>query len=104
MNELSESQRAVLLEFAGRYIWWKSPPQALAYPQRVVAQVMNIGDWDDVLKLARLFDQEALKEVLKAAEAGQFSARSWHFWHYRLRLATMPEEVPPLPPRFPPND
>jgi hypothetical protein len=56
VNELSESQRAVLLELAGRYIWWKSPPQALAYPQRVAAQVMNLGDWDDVLKLTRQFN------------------------------------------------
>ena len=92
------------MELAGRYIWWKSPPQALAYPHRVVAQVMNIGDWDDVLKLTRQFNQEALTEVLKAAEAGQFNARSWHFWHYRLRLASAPEDVPPLPPRFPLSD
>jgi hypothetical protein len=35
-NELGESQRAVLLELAGRHIWWKPPPMALAQPQWVV--------------------------------------------------------------------
>ena len=38
--------------FAGIYIWWRTPDEAVAMPQRVVAQVMNIGDYDDVRVLA----------------------------------------------------
>jgi hypothetical protein len=36
--------------------------------------------------------------VLARGEAGQFSARSWAYWHYRLGLAKV-DEVPPLPVR-----
>ena len=59
---------------------------------------MNIGDYDDLLALLAHFDQEALCEVLRHAEAGQFNARSWHYWHYKLKLAEL-GQVPPLPVR-----
>lgn len=90
--------RALLTEFARRYIWWKSPEEALAYPARVVAQVMNIGVFQDAARLAEALGDEGLRAVLRQAEAGQFNARSWHYWHYRLGLAA-PGEVPPLPVR-----
>ena len=32
-------------------VWWKTPDEALRQPDRVVAQVMNIGDYEDVLEL-----------------------------------------------------
>ena len=90
--------RALLTEFAQRYIWWKSPEEAMAYPARVVAQVMNIGVFQDAARLAEALGDEGLRAVLRQAEAGQFNARSWHYWHYRLGLAA-PGEVPPLPVR-----
>jgi len=39
-----------------------------------------------------------LREVIAHAEIGQFDARSWAYWHYRLGLAK-PGDVPPLPTR-----
>jgi len=36
-----------LKQFAAKYIWWKTPEEAVARPERVIAQVMNIGDYDD---------------------------------------------------------
>ena len=59
---------------------------------------MDIGDYDDAQKLVARVGDEYLQEVLARAEIGQFTARSWAYWHYRLRLA-MPEKVPPMPPR-----
>ena len=67
-------------------------------PQRVMAQVMNIGDYDDVQLLAKQVGNDVLREVIAHAEAGQFNERSWTYWHYRLGLAAL-EQVPPLPVR-----
>ncbi len=67
-------------------------------PLRVMAQVMNIGDYDDVQLLANQLADDALSNVIAHAEAGQFNDRSWTYWHYRLGLAAL-EQVPPLPVR-----
>lgn len=34
--------------FAKKYVWWKSEEEAAEQPERVIAQVMNIGDFDDI--------------------------------------------------------
>lgn len=86
----------LLASFASKYIWWKSPIEAAKYPERIIAQVMNIGDYDDVQLMVKFFNEERLKNVLKMAEIGQFNEKSWHYWHYRLHLAK-PERVPLLP-------
>jgi hypothetical protein len=59
---------------------------------------MNIGDYADVQALAKLLGDGILREVLSNAEAGQFTARSWAYWHYRLGLASV-DHLPPLPTR-----
>jgi hypothetical protein len=87
------------MRFAPRYVWWKTPEEAVEMPERVVAQVMNIGDYDDVQALAAAVGDEYLRRVLVHAKAGQFNARSWVYWHYRLGLARL-GEVPPLPKRI----
>ena len=72
----------------------------MQYPQRVAAQVMNIGDWDDVLQLIDATGESYLREVVQHAEAGQLNERSWHYWHYRLGLAAYGvRPVPPMPVR-----
>jgi hypothetical protein len=90
--------QASLKPFASKYIWWKTPEDAVAMPERVIAQVMNIGDYADVQTLASQVGDEALREVLIHAEAGQFSERSWAYWHYRLGLSGV-DGVPALPVR-----
>ena len=87
-----------LRRLAGKYIWWKTPDEALAMPQRVIAQVMDIGDYADVQWLASQVGDDVLREVLAHAQAGQFSPRSWAYWHYRLGLSAV-DQVPPLPQR-----
>ena len=88
----------LLLPYASKYIWWKTPEEAITMPQRVIAQVMNIGDYDDVYALNAALGDDIFRETIHLAEAGQFSDKSWHYWHYRLGLAKL-EEVPPLPVR-----
>ena len=94
----SAEQREPLRYWAARYIWWKPPEEALRYPERILAQVMNLGDYEDVQRMAQAFGDEVLREVLRHAEVGQLNERSWAYWHYRLGLAT-PGHVPPLPAR-----
>lgn len=87
-----------LKALAAKYVWWKSADDAMAWPERVIAQVMDIGDWDDVQALASEVGDDALREVIANAQAGQFNPRSWAYWHYRLGLCDV-DEVPPLPVR-----
>lgn len=90
--------REALKPLAGKYIWWKSPEEAVATPERVIAQVMNIGDYFDVQLLVSQVGDAVLREVLARAEAGQFNERSWAYWHYRLGLCSV-DQVPALPVR-----
>jgi hypothetical protein len=87
-----------LKRLASKYIWWKTPEEAAAMPERLVAQVMNIGDYADVQSLASQVGDGAHREVLTHAQAGQFNARSWACWHCRLGLAGV-DQVPALPVR-----
>lgn len=89
---------ASLLPFVRKYIWWTTPEVAISMPARVAAQVMNLGDYDDVLALVALTGDDYLREILRRAEIGQFSPRSWAYWHYRLGLAA-PGQVPAMPTR-----
>jgi len=91
-------KRKALAALAARYVWWKTPEEAIERPERVIAQVMEMGDYEDARRLVRLFGAETLRMVLRCAESGQFSAPSWHYWHYRLGLAR-PGRVPPMPER-----
>lgn len=95
---MGQIDRDTLKLFAAKYIWWKALNEALLQPERVVAQVMNIGDYADVQTLAAQAGDDYLREVLMSSEIGQFSARSWAYWHYRLGVAA-PGQVPPMPRR-----
>jgi hypothetical protein len=95
MNATIES---TLKSLASKYIWWKTPDEALAMPQRIMASVMNMGDYDDMQLLANLVGDDVLRDTIARAEAGQFEPRAWAYWHYRLGLAQL-EQVPELPTR-----
>lgn len=60
---------------------------------------MNIGEYDDLLALIEIFGEETLREVVRHAEPGEFSARSWAYWHYRLVPLAADAPIPPLPAR-----
>ena len=95
---MGQIDRDALKSFVRKYVWWKTPAEAVAMPERVIAQVMNTGDCADVQNLVHQVGDDVLREVLTHAEAGQFGVRSWVYWNYRLGLASM-DHVPPLPAR-----
>ncbi len=83
---------------AAKYIWWQTPEEAARRPRRVMAQVMELGTLPDVRALEKAVGADTLAEVIRHAEPGWFSLRSWHFWHCRLGLARR-GGVPALPVR-----
>lgn len=97
---LTPGAHACLLKLASRYVWWKTPEDAMRFPERVAAQVMNLGDWQDVVELVETAGEDYLRGVLERSEVGQLNERSWHYWHYRLGLAEYGVRlVPPMPVR-----
>lgn len=98
LDEELRRHAPLLKEMARRYIWWMTPEEAIDFPARIVAQVMNIGVFRDANRVADTLGEDCLRAVLRHAEAGQFNERSWYYWHYRLGLAKL-NEVPPLPVR-----
>jgi hypothetical protein len=63
-----------------------------------VAQVMNIGSHSDVEALRAALGDEQFMRALQEARAGEFSDRSWNYWHLVLGLAK-PHAIPPSPKR-----
>ena len=89
----------VLRACALRYIWWESSDEALRRPRRVIAQVMDLGTWEDVSDLLKALGEDPFQDALLHAEPGWFTARSWHYWWRRLGALGSDEQVPPIPVR-----
>ena len=87
-----------LIPLARKYIWWQSPEYTLRDRHRLIAQIMDIGTHSDVETVRTALGDDVFKHALQTARAGEFSARSWHYWHLILGLATH-RTVPPLPER-----
>lgn len=94
MNKIN---RSLLYDFA-HYIWWKTPDEAVRYPDRLIAQVMNYGTMDDILRLMHECGRDVIIDILRHAEAGWFDKKVWNFWHIFYGLSDF-ENVPPLPQR-----
>lgn len=97
-SELTADQNTALLYFAAKYIWWKEPAEAIRYPKKIVSQVMNIGTIEDLALLQKQIPNSYLVEALTTAEIGQFTEKSWSFWHYMLGLSDV-NKVPAPPAR-----
>ena len=87
-----------LLPLARKYIWWQSPEYTLRDRHRLISQIMNIGTHTDVEALRAALGDDTFKHVLQTARAGEFSERSWHYWHLILELAEQ-HAIPGLPER-----
>ena len=87
-----------LLDLAKRYVWWLSPEEALEYPQRVIARIMDVGTFEDIHELVAIVGEDSLRQALQNAEAGQFRPRSWSYWQYLLN-GLADDTLPPMPVR-----
>jgi hypothetical protein len=87
---------ALLAAFAYRYIWWRDaqPPS----DDRIIAQVMDLGTYDDVRRLEAAYGPQELRAVMLRAQPGWVGRRSWSFWRRRLSFADA-GPIPDAPPR-----
>jgi hypothetical protein len=74
-----------LLELAAKYVWW-TPPEVTVSENidRLVANVMELGTWDDSVTLLHTVGADPFLSVLNAPPAGIISDKSLAFWHRRL--------------------
>ena len=94
----SEASSEFIASLGAKYMWWPAVGAARHSDERIIAQVMDIGSYEDILRLEAVLGRERLAEVMRHAAPGWISARSWDFWRGRLR-AQAGLEVPERPPR-----
>jgi len=90
------ARTALLSNFASRYIWWRDaePPS----DDRIIAQLINLGTYDDIRRLEAAYAPHDLRAVMLRAQPGWISKRSWSFWRARLAHAGA-GPIPEAPPR-----
>jgi hypothetical protein len=74
--------------FSRKYLWWQPVSGQPFSEDRIIAQTMNLGTYDDTLLLEQTVGGARLVEIMLHAEPGWFSNRSWEFWRGRLSFAT----------------
>jgi hypothetical protein len=87
---------ARLSTIAHRYVWWSK--DAGTGDDVIVAQVMNLGTYDDIRRLEAVMAPQELRAVMLRARAGWIDDRSWAFWRGRL-LAQGCADIPDAPPK-----
>jgi hypothetical protein len=84
---LSADKAASVAELAKNYVWWDAvDPNGHTLP-RLIAQIMRLGTYDDILRLEGIADADVLAEVMRTSAPGWFDDRSWDFWRGRLSFS-----------------
>lgn len=92
-----------------RCVWYKSPEEAVEYPEHFIAHVLTYGWHEDVKALRKVVSDDDLRNAMNNAPAGVFDSRSWSYWQLKLfnrfdpppmpsreeRLAALPDIKPP---------
>ncbi len=66
----------LLRPLAAQLIWWQPAEDSLRNPDRVIAQVLDLGTFEAGQRLRQVLGDRRLAQVLQRAEAGWFSPRS----------------------------
>jgi hypothetical protein len=93
----NDAAQQTIAGFARKYLWWKPVSNQPHSEDRVIAQTMNLGTYDDILLLERTVGKSLLVEIMLRAEPGWIGDRSWEFWRGRLTFATgaaIPDKAP----------
>ena len=86
-----------IAKFGRKYMWWKPVDGQPHSEDRIIAQTINLGTYDDILLLEQAVGKFRLVEIMRRAEPGWINARSWEFWRGRLSFATgaaIPDKAP----------
>ena len=98
MSSQAASGQDLIAELGRKYIWWVPIGDAPHAPERIIAQVMDIGTYEDIRRMETALGFERLADVMIHAAPGWISARSWGFWRGRLSRETS-RTIPQAPPR-----
>ena len=98
MDRIQPGEESLLKALAARLIWWEPADWAQRHPERVIAQVMELGTFEDVQRLRHALGDERLRAVLTQAQPGWFSPRSWTYWHRKL-MPRPDGSIPAMPKR-----
>jgi hypothetical protein len=90
--------KGLIAELGRKYVWWQPIGEGPHEEERVIAQAMNVGTFDDIRRLEVTLGSVRLADVMLQAAPGWFSDRSWEFWRGRLSHA-LGKEMPEEPPR-----
>jgi hypothetical protein len=93
----SDCAQDLIAELGRKYIWWTPIGDKSHSEERIIAQAMNLGTFDDIRRLEKTLGHDRLADVMLRAAPGWISDRSWEFWRGRLSSTlgkTMPEEPP----------
>ena len=63
-----------LLELARSYVWWLAPEEAMEYPRRVIARIMDIGTFEDIHELESIVGEDALRRSATKCRGGTIPA------------------------------
>jgi len=80
----ADAPSALIASLAEKYMWWPGLGASGHSEERIIAQVMDIGTYEDILRLETALGRERLADVMRQAQPGWISARSWAFWRGRL--------------------
>jgi hypothetical protein len=97
MTSVDETARFID-EIGRKYLWWEPVDGSRHTDDRILAQAMNLGTFDDVISLEEKIGEARLVSLMKRAQPGWFNDRSWEFWRGRLLFSTgeVLSERPPL--------
>jgi hypothetical protein len=87
-----------LSDLEKRYFWWEPVGTQSRSEARVLAQAMELASFADIRRLETIAGPQRLLEIMRTAEPGWLSERSWELWRGRLFRATG-ETLPEEPPR-----
>ena len=92
-----DNSREAIAEFGRKYLWWEPIGDLPHSEERIIAQTMNLGTYDDILLLEQTIGRPRLAKIMLHAEPGWINDRSWEFWRGRLSFATgaaIPDRAP----------
>jgi len=95
--ELPRDVSHAIEDLARRYLWWQAIAAEGHSSNRMLAQIMRFGTYDDIRKMESIVHPDVLAEVMRASAPGWFDDRSWSFWRGRLSLwgaSAIPEQRP----------
>lgn len=97
MTSVDETS-SFIADLSRKYLWWEPVGDVPHSENRILAQAMNLGTFDDIVLLEQIIGKARLVDLMRRSEPGWFSDRSWEFWRGRLSFSTG-EAIPNEPPR-----